>query len=121
MPPPEIRNRVNAELGGDIYATAARAWERARLADPNVVLESWFRTPAEHFRLRGSARYSQHLLGLAADLKPSAGRRDALVNALREAGFHVIPRPTHVHAQAMNPQEFQSVVARLRAAGLFPR
>jgi len=121
-PPPEVRDAVNRALGGDIYAQAARAWQRAQAADPQVVLESWFRTPEEHFRLPGAARYSQHLIGTAIDLvERDRARRNALIQALRAERFHVIPRGRRVHVQAMNPQEFQSVLPALRAAGLFGR
>lgn len=104
-PPPEIRDRVNRELGYDIYAASAAAWLRARKADPDVVLNSWFRTPEEHYQLPGAATYSQHLLGLAVDVKPSPGRRKRLQEALVREGFHVIPRPTYLHVQRLAPPE----------------
>ena len=117
----KIRARVNAELGFDIYAASAAAWRRARTADPDVVLESWFRTPEEHFRLREAAALSQHLVGLGVDVKPSTpARRAALIEAARREGFTVIPRPSHLHLQALDASDplFQRLVPLLRSLGV---
>jgi hypothetical protein len=119
--PPEIRERVNRALGGDIYAMAHRAWERAIAADPQAVVGRFFSTPEQHFRLPGAAKESQHLLGLAVDVTASEGRKAALLEALKREGFWVqtYPKSRHIHAQAMNPQEFAKVRAALVAAGFF--
>jgi len=105
QPPPELRRRVNETLGYDIYAASEAAWRRAQKADPEVVLNSWFRTPEEHYRLPGAATYSQHLLGLAVDVKPSPSRRARFIDALQREGFHVIPKSTHLHVQRLAPPE----------------
>jgi len=118
-PPPEVRREMNRILGEDIYLRAQRAWERARQADPDVILESWFRTPARQREL-GGATYSQHPLGTAVDLvQRDAAKRAAIVEALRREGFWVQERGRRVHVQAIHPEWFQRVLPQILAAGLY--
>ena len=126
MPPPELRERVNRVIGGDIYAEASRRYMRALQAfggafPTTAEGESWYRELSAHRRLEGAARYSQHLLGLAADwqIRDAEARRRA-VEALRGAGFTVFEKSRgRVHAQALTPSEFQRFLPALRAEGLF--
>lgn len=126
--PPEIRERVNRALGQDVYETARVAWERAIASDPQAVVERFFSTPREHYALRGAARESQHLLGLAVDVVPSSLERyRALAAALEAQGFWVKrypdppgPRRPHLHAQVFQPSAWQEALRRLRAAGVWP-
>lgn len=128
-PPAEVKARVNAVLGGDVYAEAARRYRRVleRLGMAEIPTteagSSWYRTAAEHFKLAGAATHSQHLLGLATDWQIRDADLRARVKAALEAeGFTVMLKSRgRVHAQALEPAELARFLPRLRAAGLFAR
>lgn len=128
MPPPDVRERVNAVIGGDIYAEASaryrRVMERFGGELPTTAEgASWYRDPATHRRLQGAAEHSQHLLALARDwqIRAAQARRRA-VEALRAEGFTVFEKSRgRIHAQVLTPAEFKRFLPALVGAGLFPR
>jgi hypothetical protein len=64
---------------------------------PGDAATSWFRSPRENAAVGGHP-WSQHLVGLAADLvSPEPGR---LAARLRAEGLVVVVEADHVHVQA---------------------
>ncbi len=67
-----------------------------------TTITSWFRTPSQNRRVGGDPD-SQHLVGLALDVIPAKGQSTLAINEaaqrFAQAGFSVVPEPTHVHVQ----------------------
>ncbi len=84
-------------------------------AGGDTVITSWFRSPGEN-RAVGGDPDSQHLFGLALDVVPGKKSIQLAIHEaagrFEEAGFVVVPAPTHLHIQT-----FPAGV--LRSAGVF--
>ncbi len=80
-----------------------------------TVITSWYRSPSRNVAASGAAD-SQHLFGLALDLVPGKPSLQLGINEaagrFREAGFVVVPFPTHLHVQTYP-------AGLLRSAGVF--
>lgn len=122
LPPPEVRDRVNAIIGGDIYAEAGARYKRA-LATLGVTELPSTEAGRSWYRTEGQARYSQHRIGLAVDaqIREAEVRRRA-IEALRAEGFTVFTHSRgRIHAQALSPPEFARFREAFVRAGLYPQ
>lgn len=101
QPPPEIRRRVEQQLGDPIWTDLANSWARVVHVDPDLRLTQWYRSPeeilAERARNPQAALYTQHGMGLAVDVTPTEAKRAQVVREAVKAGFSVRsygPEPT---------------------------
>jgi len=107
-PPPDVRRKVEDQLGDGIWEQLSQSWDRVAALDPQMRLTQWYRTPeqtvAERRRNPNAALYSQHALGLAVDVTPTAARRQAVIAEARRRGFFVRTYRTdqHLHISALS-------------------
>lgn len=124
-PPPELRRVVNTIVGQDVYAQAEQAFLRVLAADPQLRYRDWYRNKAEQDAARAkgfpAATWSQHMLGLAVDVRPSSAEASRRILELwsRMGGWGKRYPSGLVHLQAIPPQEFRALLPRFQAAGLF--
>jgi hypothetical protein len=128
-PPDDVRRQVEAELGDDIYTRLSVAFERVVALDPGLTFTQWYRSPTEIIeeklkQPKRAALYTQHGLGLAADVTPSSPAAHAqLLAALRAAGFQVRPYPDRLqlHVAALSDTEWsRSPLKKYLAARVRP-
>lgn len=108
-PPPSIVWTVERFAPGFWRAFLAALWQAYHQQPFRVT--SWWRSPAHNAEVGGDAD-SQHQLGTAVDVVPAAAGE-----ALRAAGFVVVPYVSHAHAQAFMAGEARRV-GLLQAVGI---
>ena len=82
-----------------IWPAFVGAANRALSFDRGARVSSWYRDPAHNRATPGASADSQHLIATAFDVVPTDRGRPALIDALRRAGFVVVPTSTHIHVQ----------------------
>lgn len=108
QPPPEIAGLVAQNMGDQLWMDLEARWLRVLAVDPAARLTQWYRTPAEvrkeYLGPSRGAWLTQHGLGLAVDVTPTAARRAAFLAAARREGFtlQTYARDKHVHLQALS-------------------
>lgn len=105
QPPPEIRRKVEQQLGDAIWFDLDRSWQKVVAVDPQMRLTQWYRSPQDVLLEKygginpatgryqppnpNAALYTQHGMGLATDVTPEERDRQAVIEAAVRQGFFV--------------------------------
>ena len=115
MPLPSARSEI-ARYRADFV----RRFNRAASQIDGWHLSSYIRSAAQQAELRKTnpqaARYSQHVVGLAADIAPDRNptgpvtSRSRVKAILRREGFWVLDEGNHVHSQRLPAEDYLRLI-----------